>query len=296
MQTENNGLAVLQKEAKQLQAVLAISVGPNADVRTLVLEELKHLEYAALSKPEILKCDPRTMVAALRKVMRSNLSLDPYQGLVYIKTRNVNIGTKAAPNNILALEIEPTANGLISENRQAGRILDVDRPEVKYDSQGVVISVSVRFLKSTFDDKGNKATRWQEIVFDQSDILRWKKASHRQNSGGAPDGNFEKANALYRSHNGGVDPEFARAKAIRHGLKKLGTNLNEKGVAGPAGNAKPIIDPTLATTEANEEFQQYEEVKDIPMEEHPSETDRRDIAEEIAAKKPKIELPSSNDL
>lgn len=281
METQINAMAILEKERPQLEAVLALNASPDTDVKTMVLEELKHLEYAALAKPEIMKCDPRTVVSALRTVLKQNLSLDPYQGLVYIKTRNINTGTKSAPSIILALEIEPTANGLISINRQAGRILDVDRPEVKYDSMGKVISVSVKFLKPTFDASGNKATRWQEIVFDQSDILRWKKSSHRQNAAGAPDGEFEKANALYRSHNGGVDPEFARAKAIRHGLKKLGTNMNEKGFKASAApsNKAPIVDAKVASEESKEEFATYSEVK-----------------EEGVPAQPTITLPNVDDL
>jgi len=44
------------------------------------------------------------------------------------------------------------------------------------------------------------------------------------------DANNEKlnyANDNYTNWKGGIDPEFARAKAIRHALKKLGTNANE---------------------------------------------------------------------
>ena len=39
---------------------------------------------------------------------------------------------------------------------------------------------------------------------------------------------YNYANPNYTSWKGGIDPEFARAKAVRHGLKKLGTNQNER--------------------------------------------------------------------
>ena len=36
------------------------------------------------------------------------------------------------------------------------------------------------------------------------------------------------ANALYSSYKGGIDPEFCKAKCIRHAFKKTGTNPNER--------------------------------------------------------------------
>lgn len=262
MEEENKTVALLKKELPQLKAIIALNSRQGADVQTMALEELEHLKSVALTKPEIYECEPVTVIMALKAVLKQNLTLDPYQGLVYIKTQSVNVGTKASPSYRKGLVIEPTANGLISINRQCGRILDVDRPEVKFGANGKVTSVIAKFLKPTFDEKGQPATRWQTTEYDESEFKRWMVYSHRQNSRGKQDANGETlnyANALYRSHNGGIDPEFARAKAIRHALKKQGTNMNERpSLQAPI--IKSVIEPSAATQESADEYQSYEEV------------------------------------
>ncbi len=266
---ENKTMALLKQELPQLKAVLALNALPGTDVETLALEELKHLELAALSKPDIFKCEPITVALAVRACLKQNLSLDPYQGLVYIKTRNVNTGTQSSPVWKKALEIMPSANGLISIARQCGRILDVDRPEVEYNDKGVVISVTARFMIPTFDAKAQPSVRWVEHNFTESDFRRWALASHKESARGKQDADPVKmnyANPNYKIHNGGIDPEFARAKAIRHGLKKLGTNMNEKRAVGIQPAIKTVIDPVTAETEAGSEIEytQHEEVAETP--------------------------------
>lgn len=268
MSEENKTMVLLKQELPQLKAVLALNALPGTDVETLALEELEHLRSAALSKPEIYQCEPITVALAVRACLKQNLSLDPYQGLVYIKTRNVNTGTKDSPKWKKALEIMPSANGLISIARQCGRILDVDRPEVEYNSDGKVINVTARFMVPSYDSKMQPSARWVEHVFAESDFKRWQLASHKENGRGKSDMDNVKmnyANPNYRIHNGGIDPEFARAKAIRHGLKKLGTNMNEKrAVAIQSTPQKVMIDPVIAQEETASEIT-YTEHEEIPQ-------------------------------
>jgi len=220
-------MAVVKQELPQFKALIALNARPGTDVETLAIQELEFLQQRALTVPAIYECVPQTIVMAVKGAISKNLSLDPDAGLLYVKTRNVNSGDQW----MKVLEVQPTANGLISINRQCGRVLDVKRPEVTKDSTGKVISVYVEFLVPSYDLNGNKTARWEKVSFDEDDFYRWRRASHKENGRNKQDANAETmnyANENYTNFRGGIDPEFARAKAIRHGLKKLGTNMNER--------------------------------------------------------------------
>jgi hypothetical protein len=224
MTTPNkNGLQLLEQQTDTLQALLAINLPAGVDPRALVFQELDFLKQVSITKPEILNCIPETIEYGVKFALKNNLTLDPNAGLVYIKTRNINRGTQQAANWQKALEVQPTCNGLLSINYQCGKIIDHKNPVVKKDANGKVIEVEFEFLLST--------GRWEKRTFDESDFHRWAIASHKENGRSKSDANIDKlnyANPNYTSWKGGVDPEFARAKAIRHSLKKLGTNANEK--------------------------------------------------------------------
>lgn len=240
MSTETKPMELLKSEIPQLAALLRLNAFDGVDVETLALQELEYLRMAALTTPEIMNCEPKTVLMAVKTVIKQNLSMDPSAGLVYIKTRTVYIKQPGlADLAIKVLEIQPSANGLISINRQCGRILDIKNPVVEKDASGKVIGVSVEILLPS-----TPSPRWEKRVFDESDFCRWQRASHKEMGRYKTDFNtpestssLKYANANYTSWKGGIDPEFARAKAIRHGLKKLGANQNE-------GRMMKIIVPT----------------------------------------------------
>lgn len=222
-------LDLIKQELPTLEALLRINVPPTEDAHAIVLQELEFLRMQMELKPDLATCNAQSVLLAVKSTIKSNLSLDPQGGLVYLKARNINTAKRGAPEQwVKVLEITPTANGLISINRQCGRVLDMERPEVQKDKAGRVVSVSVRYLVPS-----TPAPRWQTVAFDESDFLKWRKASHKENSRGKENANAETlnyANPNYTNFNGGIDPEFARAKCIRHALSKLGTNPNERGV------------------------------------------------------------------
>lgn len=276
-QPKMTGLELVKQEMPTIEALISLNIGPGENVRTLALQELEFLKMQAELKPVLFQCTPQSVLLAVKSVIKKNLSLDPQAGLVYIKTRSVNIAQQGQVKQwVKVLEIQETANGLISVNRQCGRILDQKRPVVKKDEKGKVKEVQFEYLVPSVP-----APRWEMVAFDDSDFQRWRKASHKENrraydnaqpqyksSMTVPDDELlNYANPNYTSFNGGLDPEFARAKAIRHGLKKLGTNPNE-------GRAKAIVvdkkDVHIVQTEAAHQetedaggsngFAQYEEV------------------------------------
>jgi hypothetical protein len=263
---ENKGLAVLQNDMPQLMAILRLNAPNGTDVQAMVISELSHLQYIGITKPEIFECDPESIKAAVRKTFKDNLSLDPDAGLVYVTTRNVNVtipGTNPKQTRwVKVLETKPSAEGLISMNRQRGRILDIKRPEIIYNEKKKVIAVTVEVLYPSYPNP-----RWETYKFEDHDFFRWKSFSHRQNSIGKQLTQEEhtalvNANRLYTAWNGGIDPEFARAKAIRHILKKLGSNANEKGLQVHAiPPAERIIDKE-ADKAAHIEELDYEQIPD----------------------------------
>lgn len=254
---ENKAIQHVKDNLPTLTALFALNALPGTDVATLALQEIEYLSMHAVTKPDIYQCMPETVLMAVKSAIKKNLSLDPDAGLVYVKTRNVRVNNEWRK----ALEIQETANGIISINRQCGRILDIDRAEVKKDEKGRVISVSIRYLKPSVDLTGRTVPKEVEVTFDEDDFYRWRRASHKENSrawksdSGKPAPNAETmnyANENYTSWKGGIDPEFARAKAVRHALKKLGTNQNETrvqriNISPSAVYVDPVADQVAAT-------------------------------------------------
>lgn len=248
----------LKQETKTLQALM-LRNNQGADAETMVLQEIEHLRAHAIQKPAILNCSPESVLLAVRQSINKNLTLDPSAGLVYIKTRSVNVSPAGSPAKyITVMETQDTCNGKISFARQCGRILDCDRPEVKKDESGKVISVSFSYQVPAFNEKQEKTARWVTVEFDESDFGRWRLASHKENGRNKADADNIKmnyANPNYTSFKGGIDPEFARAKSIIHGLKKLGTNQNEiQRVLSKAEYKTIELDPAAEHEALQEEF------------------------------------------
>lgn len=254
MSNTNTALAVLKHEQPTLEAITLFNYGPEKEVSSIVLNEISFLEGMALTKPDLLVCEPISLVMAMKYVLKNNLSLDPNAGLVYTKTRNYK---KPDGTSGKVLEVQPTCEGLLSIAYQCSKIIDHERPTVKKDDAGKVIEVTFRYMRPS-----PTGPRWVDISFDESDFKRWRTKSHEENGRWKEDrASKDYSNANYSSFNGGIDPEFARAKAIRHALKKLGTNANERIQVG--------IKPTLVNTvDANADIQATRE--ELPKDQPPT--------------------------
>jgi hypothetical protein len=173
----------------------------------LAAMEIDNLKIHALTIPAITECEPVTSIAAVRSIIRMGLTLDPNLGMVYVKTRNF----KAGNTFYKRLELQPTVNGLLYMALQTGTLQDHKRPTITYNDKNQVESV-------TFEYK--TAGEWKSITKDAGYFQRLSGFSAKQNKGSA--------NALYSSHNGFIDPEFAATKVMRHVLSKLGINPMNK--------------------------------------------------------------------
>lgn len=276
---KTDAIIALKSEVTQLQAIIGLF---NKDeVAVKAMQEIAYLEAHAIRMPAIRECEPISVLLAVKSVLKQNLTLDPHANLVYIKTRNINTGTQAQPVWKKALEIEPTVNGRISFTRMCGRILDIKRPEVEFDSQtGQVKAVSVELLVPSIPQP-----RWERYDFNDGDIYRWRRASHVENRRSYDNANEQKragkpvpddevhnyANPNYSNFKGGIDPEFARAKAAKHALKKLGTNQNELKPGQLVIHASKIIDVNADRNATADEvkFTPHEDVtnnnNDLPL-------------------------------
>lgn len=225
---ENNLLILEEAKPTLTQLILANMESGSSieDAERVVLREIANFEMIVSLKPELLNCDKQSILLAVKQCISDNLTLSQSDGLVYLYPTNVKVGMNSANQPIYknVLVYEPTAEGRISIARQAGSILDHKRPVFTYDANGMVDTVTFEFLVPSYNEP-----RWEKIVFDKNNFAKWKQKSAAKFGGNA--------NANYTSWNGGIDPEFAGSKAIKHSLKKLGTNKNE--------NRKQVIQPQI---------------------------------------------------
>lgn len=189
----------------QLAMVNLPSGTTEEEAQRVALKEISNFDMILQTKPDLAGCTQLSILLAVKQTICDNLTLAPSAGLVYLIPSKVN-------NDWVATYM-PTANGLLSMAYQSGAILDNKRPVVTFNSEGKVDSVTVEFLVPSYPQP-----RWEVIVFTEVHFKKWRDASTKKNNG--------KTNANYTSWNGGIDPEFAGTKAIKHGLNKRGSNGN----------------------------------------------------------------------
>lgn len=262
---KEQSLALLNQQLPTLEALISINLPSNSqNAHAIVLQEIEYLEQISMTNPAVLECVPKSVEMAVKSVLKNNLSLDPNAGLVYVKTRNIKVGNGWGK----VLEIQHSVNGILSIAYQCGKIIDHKNPVIKKDGEGKVIGVEFEYQLASY--------RWEKREFDESDIERWKTASHKENRRAFDNANDKQgkkvpddrvlnySNVHYTSWKGGPDPEFIRAKAIRHSLKKLGTNANEKYATKiQVTNVKQVVIDTEKDMAASNDdgFTQHEEVR-----------------------------------
>lgn len=186
------------------------------EAQRIALKELSNCEMIMQNNSALSGCTPKSFVLAVKQCICDGLTLAPSAGLVYLVPGQVKVGQNGNQDIYeWVVTYDPTANGRLSIAFQSGSILDLKRPEFEFDENEVLKTVSVEFLVPSHPEP-----RWEKVTFGKAHFSKWMAASAKKNKGSA--------NANYTSFNGGIDPEFAGTKAIRHGLNKRGTNLNGK--------------------------------------------------------------------
>lgn len=249
MTNQTTALQIVQEQKPTLTELVKANmpIGTSTEQAELALvREISNIEHLLQLKPDLKNCKPESFLIAVKQAIADGLSLSPNDGLVYLVPGRVKKGIVNGKDVYeWIVTYDRTANGRLSIAFQSGAILDVKKPVCEFNEHGRVTSVTVEFLVPSYPQP-----RWEVVTYGEPYFKRWADASGRKNQG--------KPNALYFSFNGGIDPEFAASKAIRHGLGKRGTNKNSPRHqvmqnAVKAAEAAQIISPAVALSEASEE-------------------------------------------
>lgn len=209
-----------------------------------VMKEIVNFEMACTMNPLLANpaIDKASILIAVKQAIADNLSLSPNAGLVYLIPGKVQVGIDPKTNAKIYKEVlnySPTAEGILSMSRQSGSILDHKRPVCTYDSAGKVDTVTFEFMVPAYP-----APRWESITFNKDNFAKWQQKSAAKFGGNS--------NPNYTAWNGGIDPEFAASKAIKHGLKKRGRNSNETISHYAISEVKPEVKAEVKNNAAPE--------------------------------------------
>ena len=185
-----------------------------------VQQEVINFQEHCIYNNELANCDPQSVLFGIRKVIGANLSLDKAKGHTYLLPASIK---QADGTFKKVLEVSYQAEGLLVLYYNANVIIDHKSPSPKYDNEqgGKVVSITWEYQLA------NK--RWESVTFNEAHFNKWRKASQTKNGRNKSDADLNKmnyANPNYTSFAGGVDPEFASAKCIKHALKKMALDRN----------------------------------------------------------------------
>lgn len=282
---ENNQLSILTENKPTLTQLILINMPKGStlqDAERVAIREITNFEMVMSLKPELAKCDPQSILLAVKQCITDNLTLAPHAGLVYLYPGKIRVGTDGANAPIYkeVLMYDPTAEGRLSIARQAGTILDHKRPICTYDHEGQVETVTVEFLVPSY-----QRPRWESITFNKSHFEKWRQKSAAKFGGNA--------NPNYTSWKKGIDPEFAGSKAIKHALKKRGTNANEPHKVMTGDIQENDKNPNLIKVDLNSNST----VKLEPeFTDHEVVDSKTNVTEEKKSSNPAIIIPNSDQL
>ena len=253
MSNETGLMAKLTEQVPTFKQLALINGIAPEKAEAIVIQEVEFIRESALANPDIMKCAPQTVLFVVKRAIKNNLTLDPQAGLMYLKTRNVNLSTDQSNQQwVKVLEAQETCNGILSKCRMTGRIIDHKLPQVEFNEAGKCVGVTFEFQLPN--------GRWETVKFTEYDFERWGNASNKERSRGKQDANTKDyRNSLYSSWRGGIDPEMAKAKAIRHGLKKLGTNPNENKASAIQSAPMQLLPQLTAEVEVKEVIEELAE-------------------------------------
>lgn len=252
---ENNQLTLLNKERPTMVRLALINMPEGTTMQraeNVIEREITNMMLILDMKPELKDCDQNSIIMAVKQCINDNLTLAPSAGLVYIYSGNIKIGVDSANQDVYkkVMVYEKSANGTLSWCRQTGVILGNKVPTYKFDASGALEFVTVEFQVP--DVTG---PRWESITYGKSHFAKWMSKSLAK---------FKKANANYVSWYGGIDPEFAATKAIKHGLNRRGSNMNEKQSQTPVNNISHLpataIEKEQIAAKSESDYIQFEEI------------------------------------
>lgn len=190
-----------------------------------------HYKKILSENPVLRECSPLSLYGVILDVAVSDLSLETGpKPDCYITSRNFKVGKDEQGKDVwekrAQLLISPY--GELKKRIRAGHIKYADNPVIVYE--GDLFKVKLVDGKKVIDYEAAIPRKSKRIIasfirlvrtdgsvdfayLTEEDFSRFKAASNKQNRGTDQE---DKANALYSSVNGGIDPGFLAAKTIKH--------------------------------------------------------------------------------
>ena len=188
-------------------------------------------------KPELQKCTQLSLFGCFLDIAVNGLSLDPTgRPHCYILPRSTKTGYKDDAGNDIYEQrsyLSITGYGELVMRQRAGQVRYVDNPVVCYEgdvfSPVLIEGKKTVTYKAACPRKSNKViggfirivradgtVDWSWMM--EGDIERLKAYSYKNNQRWNPQTHQKegKANALYTSNDGGIDPGFLESKLIKH--------------------------------------------------------------------------------
>lgn len=188
-------------------------------------------------KPELQRCSPLSLYGCFLDIAVNGLSLDPTgRPHCYILPHSTKTGYKDNNGNDiyeLRAYLSITGYGELVMRQRAEQVRYVDNPVVCYEgdtfSPGLVDGVKTVTYQAACPRKSNKViggfirivradgtVDWHWMM--EGDIKRLEAYSYKNNQRWNPQTRQKegKANALYTSNEGGIDPGFLESKLIKH--------------------------------------------------------------------------------
>ena len=195
--------------------------------------EQHHYKKMLNENKALQECTKLSLYAVFIDIAVNGLSLETgNKPLAYVTPRSVNVGTKQQAQWEKRATLVPSPYGELFMRIRAGQIRYADNPVIVYEGD-----TFVPFL----DPSGNKRIEYRAVIprtsnkiigsfvkitkkdgtFDfefltEQDIDRFRGYSEKNNKRGNEQG---KANELYSSNHGQIDPGFLAGKTIKHAFR-----------------------------------------------------------------------------
>lgn len=212
-----------------------------ADAEIFHARESLFFNKLLLASEDLRACTKYSLYSCLTDVVTNGGTFDPTMDLMYIEIRHYNVGTQT--NKVWEHRASNTftAQGELNVRMQLGQILYVDTPRIVYEHElfdvieekgkvNIIYHSKIPRTSKRIIASFMKITRpdgsWDYSYLTEEDITRFRISSEKNNK------STGKANALYTSCNGGIDPGFLATKTIRHGFRVfpkariVGSNTN----------------------------------------------------------------------
>jgi len=224
--TPSTQLANLPVLEERFITLYSKTQGVDLKVAEMTFQQEKYHFMKAISESEGLRqCEPLSLYGCFMDCAVQGLSFDPKKKLAYIIPGSVNVGTKDNKQYVKRAALEISPYGEMAIRIQLGQVKHADNPVIVYEGdvfepyqddsgKGVVYKLNHQHSNTIIG-------AFMRILRNDGTVdYHWMlKNDWERLAGYSEKKNFGKANALYTSNQGQIDPGFLAAKLIKHAFK-----------------------------------------------------------------------------